>query len=253
MSAHADQNDVAVQQRNSDDNGWLTRFLTTPGESVSGIMYLDGPTVLPGYLLIGSGLSIESGELRATSTVGPQGPDGPTGATGAQGSQGETGPQGETGAQGVAGPTGPIGVTGPIGATGQTGSAGATGSAGGFANFSQPFSRTLALATAYQCTDNTKTCIITTTISSAAALSLTAGTTNTADILIGTTSSVATGTGAIIAKYFNSLTGTLVVGLALNTGSYTSYVLHIPVGGYFAIRQTGGAVTLVSSFEQAIS
>lgn len=155
---------------------------------------------------------------------------------------------------GIAGPAGPIGATGAAGATGSTGATGASGSQGaaGMNAFSSPTSRTLLLATAYQASDPTRPACVTINLNSTASLSLTAGTTNTADVLIGSTSAVAAGTGTIVGRYSNSLTGTLVVGLALNTvSSYTSN-LSLPTGWYFAVRQTGGAVTITSAFDQAV-
>lgn len=114
-----------------------------------------------------------------------------------------------------------------------------------------PTTRTVALATAYQCTTNTKPCIFTVTVTSTASLSLTAGTTNQADILVGSTNGVATGTGTVIAKYSNSMTGTLVVGLGVNTIANATYTVAVPTGGYVAVRQTSGTVTIVSAYDQS--
>lgn len=137
---------------------------------------------------------------------------------------------------------GPTGATGPAGPT------------GGFTAYGQPTTRTFALATAYQCTDTTKPCVFTITLTSTANLTLTAGTSNTADIVVGTTAGIASSGGVTIAKYSNTLTGTLVVGLALNTNSNASYTINMPAAGYMAIRQTSGTVTVVnSSTEQTVS
>lgn len=158
------------------------------------------------------------------------------------GMQGSQGPPGADGSQGPVGPTGN---------TGSTGSTGATGSAGVNA-FSIPNIRSLSLATAYQATDVTKPAQVTVNLNSSAALSLAAGTTNSADILIGSTSAVASGTGTVIAKYSNSLTGLLVVGLALNTASAYTANFSLPTGWFFAIRQTSGTVTITSAYDQAV-
>lgn len=115
-----------------------------------------------------------------------------------------------------------------------------------------PNTRSLALATAYQATASTKPAIVTVNLTSAAALSLTAGATNTADIVIGATNAVASGTGTVIGKYANSLTGTLVVGLAINTSSGAPITFALPAGWFFAVRQTAGTVTITSGFDQAI-
>lgn len=184
-------------------------------------------------------------------TMNLQGPAGATGAAGAQGTMGSTG---ATGATGTNGAVGAAGSTGPTGATGPTGSAGPTGPTGGFSAYSQPSARTFALATAYQCTDNTKPCILTVTLTSTASLSLSGGTTNTADVVIGTTSGIATSGGTRIAQYSNSLTGTLTLTLAANTASNATYTVNMPASGFFAIRGTSGTVTVVnSSVEQTVS
>lgn len=115
-----------------------------------------------------------------------------------------------------------------------------------------PTTRTVALATAYQCTNTAKPCSFTVTLSSTASLSLAGGTTNTADVLVGSTSGVATGTGTVIAKYSNTMTGTLIVGLGVNTNANSSYSVIIPAGGFFAVRQTAGTISVVSAYDQVI-
>ena len=115
-----------------------------------------------------------------------------------------------------------------------------------------PNSRTVALATAYQATDNTKPAIVSVNLSSTASISLSGGATNTADIVIGSTNAVASGTGTVIGKYGNSNTGTLTVGLNLSTISAVGYSFALPAGWFFAIRQTGGTVTVTSAFDQSM-
>lgn len=115
-----------------------------------------------------------------------------------------------------------------------------------------PTSRALSLATAYQATNNAKAAFVTVNLTSSASLSIATGTTNTAEIVIGSTVGVASGTGSLMGPYLNSLTGTLVVGLAVNTGSTTSYTLMLPAGWYFAVRQTAGSVTIASAYDQSI-
>lgn len=159
------------------------------------------------------------------------------------------------GGPGPAGATGAQGAAGAMGATGATGSAGATGAAGGFSAFGQPSSRTFALGSAYQCSDNTKPCIFTVTLTSSASFSLLSGVTNTADVVIGTTAGVATSGGVVIGKYSNSLTSSLAIGINTATVANTTYVLHMPTGAFMALRSTGGGtVTVVnSSVEQTVS
>lgn len=116
-----------------------------------------------------------------------------------------------------------------------------------------PTSRSLSLGTAYQAIDNTKPSEITITLTSTAALTLGGGSTFEADLIIGSTSAVASGTGTVVGKYKNSLTGTLVVGLAINNAQTTMHKLSLPAGWYFAIRQiTGTGISVVSAYDQAI-
>lgn len=126
--AFAGANDVTVQQRNSTDNGNITRTLISP--ATNGLIYYDVGTLLPGYVTLGTGLSISSGVVNVSGITGATGPAGATGATGAQGVAGSSGATGATGATGVQGPTGATGPTGPAGSTGATGATGATGPQG---------------------------------------------------------------------------------------------------------------------------
>lgn len=116
-----------------------------------------------------------------------------------------------------------------------------------------PTSRTLALATAYQATDPTKAALVTVNLTSTANLSLSGGTTNSADIVIGPTNAVAGGTGTTIAKYSNASTGTLTIGLNTNAVAATPTTFGLPSGFWFAIRQILGAVTITSAFDQAFA
>lgn len=139
----------------------------------------------------------------------------------------------------------------PRGDVGATGSTGATGPAGP-ASIGAPTTRTLSLATAYQCTDNTKPCFVTVNITSTASFSLAGGTTNSADVLLGSTNGVAGGTGTVVGKYSNSVTGTIAVGLNMNSVYAGQYTMMVPSGWYVAIRQTAGTVTITSAFDQQL-
>lgn len=190
--------------------------------------------------------------------VGPTGAVGAMGATGSQGIQGTQGIQGATGSQGSIGPTGNTGSTGAAGGNGTNGATGATGSTGatgapGVNAFGSPNSRTLALSTALQATDPTRPAVVTINLTSTASLSLSAGTTNTADIVIGSSSSIGTTGGTVVGKYSNSITGTLVVGLGISTVSAQPITLHLPVGWYWSVRNTGaGTISITSQFDQAV-
>lgn len=135
--AHGAASDVAVEQRNLTNNGWITRLMASP--PTNGLLIYNTSTLLPNWVTVGQGLVLTGSTLSSTVT---QGPKGDTGATGPQGPIGLTGSQGATGPQGAKGDTGdqgPIGLTGaqgPVGAqgvkgdTGEQGPVGATGSQG---------------------------------------------------------------------------------------------------------------------------
>lgn len=189
------------------------------------------------------------GDPGGAGLAGPQGPAGP------KGDPGQAGQKGDTGGIGPQGPAGPAGTKGDPGVAGQKGDPGGIGPSGptGVAAVGQPAPRSLQLATAYQALDPTKPAFITVNLTSTAALSLAGGTTCTADLVIGPSNAVAGGTGTALEKYANTLTGALVVGLAVNTQGATPLTFMLPVGYFFALRQTGaGAVSITSAFEQSI-
>lgn len=119
-------------------------------------------------------------------------------------------------------------------------------------DFSSPTARTLSLATAYQATDPTKPAVVTINLTSNASLTLGGGTTNTASIVIGSTNGVASGTGTAVGTYSNSLTGSLVVGVAINTVSTSPITFALPKGWYFSVLQLTGTVTINSAYNQAL-
>jgi hypothetical protein len=263
--AHAGANDFVVYQRNATDTGTngIIDYLPSGG-SAQGIVIYDPVTGLPGFMTLSSNCMAPSNVLNCLGSQGPTGPTGatgvagPTGATGPTGAVGSTGASGSTGATGpqgltgTAGPTGAVGATGSQGATGATGPQGATGANGVF-QFGYPQSRTLALATAYQAVNSSKGAIETITLECPAALSLTGGTTCTGQVIVGSTSGVATGTGTVVATYKNQNTGTLTIGLAL-TQTYDEVInVFVPAGGYFAVLQTssGTSLSIVNAVDQA--
>lgn len=132
------------------------------------------------------------------------------------------------------------------------GDVGVTG-ASGINAIGYPTARTLSLATAYQATDPSRPAIVTINVTSAATLSLSGGTTITGEVRVGTTNGVASGSGAAVASYTNSSTGTLTIGINTQTVSTVPLVISLPIGGYFALRQTAGSgLTIVSAFDQVI-
>lgn len=155
------------------------------------------------------------------------------------------GPSGAAGTNGSNGTNGATGSTGPTGPTGPTGSAGVN--AFGSAN-----SRTCAAGTAIQATDNTKPAFFTITITSTANFSLGGGTTNTAVVVSGTTSGIGTSGGTTEGTYSNSITGTIAVGLNMNSVQTNTYTVALPAGQWFAYRVSSGAVTIVSCADKSV-
>lgn len=118
--------------------------------------------------------------------------------------------------------------------------------------FGAPNTRTLALGTALQATNSAKPAIVTITLTSTANFSLSGGTTNTADVVIGATSGVGTSGGSTMGKYANSVTGTIAVGLNMSSVATTTYTLALPAGQWFAVRQTAGTVTVQLAADQQV-
>lgn len=135
--------------------------------------------------------------------------------------------------------------TGPAGATGPTGPAGVN--AIGNAN-----ARTCTAGTAIQAMDTTKPAFFSITITSTANFSLAGGTTNTAVVVSGTTSGIGTSGGTTEGTYSNSVTGTIAVGLNLNSVQTNTYVVALPAGQWFAYRVSAGSVTVVSCTDKSI-
>jgi len=115
-----------------------------------------------------------------------------------------------------------------------------------------PVSRTLSLGTAYRASNPALPAVVTVNITSTASISLSGGTTNSADIVVGPTNAVSGGTGSVVAKYSNSNTGTLTIGLNLSTISAVPCVFDLPAGYWFAVRQTSGTVSITSAFDQTL-
>lgn len=204
--------------------------------STTSLLLYDGSTTLPLLAPLGSGLAFVGGAVVGTN-AGPAGPQGPKGDPGVPGTNGTNGTDGAPGA---------------TGATGSAGATGATGPAGPSA-FGSPSTRTVALATAYQCATPAKPCLVTLTLQAQSAISLAGASNNEGAITLGSTNAVASGTGTNIVSYKNNLGGGLVVGLNLTSLQANSYTVAIPANWYFAVRQTAGTgLTVVSAFDQLV-
>lgn len=115
-----------------------------------------------------------------------------------------------------------------------------------------PTALVVVLATAYQASDPTKAAVVSLNLNSVAGLTLGGGTVNTADVVMGATAAVAGGTGTIIGRYRNTLTGALVIGLVVNSDSASQIQFVLPIGWFFAVRQTAGTVSITSAFDQSM-
>lgn len=110
----------------------------------------------------------------------------------------------------------------------------------------------LVLATAFQATDPSRSSIVTINLNSVASITLGGGTVNTADILMGATSAVAAGTGTVIGRYRNTLSGAVIVGVGINSDCISQIQFVMPMGWFYAVRQTAGTIVIVSAFDQTI-
>jgi len=227
----------------------------------------------------GAGFMAADCGLTPAAWVTNAGPQGVAGSTGATGATGAPGVDGNTVLSGTGAPSGGLGkngdyyldvtvtrlygpktsgvwgtgvvLIGPQGSPGANGTNGTNGSPG-VNSFGAYNARTLSLATAYQATDNTKPAIVTINLSSTANISLSGGTTNSATVVVGSTTGVASGTGTVACPYTNSNTGALTIGLALATTATTTCTIALRAGDYFAVRQTSGTVTITSAFDQSV-
>lgn len=117
----------------------------------------------------------------------------------------------------------------------------------------QPATRSLSLATAYQATDPTRPAVISITLTSTATLNIGGGQTHSAEVAIGSTNGVATSGGSVMGAYSNALTGTVVIGVGINSVQTITYAVMLPANWFFAVRQTAGSVTIARAFEQEIT
>lgn len=160
--------------------------------------------------------------LGATGPVGPAGSAGPTGPTGSTGAQG---PQGN---QGTSGPTGATGSTGAAGATGSTGPAGPGSIVTGT---STP---TLAFNGAAAQFDTTHDTVYTVSVKITTTLSLSGGAAGHIDLLCDATTTPST----IVETVQSESTGTLTVGLNLQSSNTQVMVWRVPVAGRCRLATT---------------
>lgn len=135
-------------------------------------------------------------------------------------------------------PQGLVGATGPQGPSGSN----AIGS---------PNARTVAFATAYQATDPTRPAFVQVAISCTASVALGSAQTNTVELRIGSTNSVATGGGTQVDVASTSLSVSIIISIGW-TGQQTLKA-NLPIGWYFSPRQTAGTgCSVASSSDQSL-
>lgn len=119
-----------------------------------------------------------------------------------------------------------------------------------------PNTRSISLATAYQCTDNTKPCTFTLTMQCPLNSLLTGSSTCAGEVRIGSANTVASGaSGTVIGPINRSVTGVSTL-LAFSNGDYETKTIRLPTGWYIAVRQTnsqGGTLTVPGAFDQSES
>lgn len=110
----------------------------------------------------------------------------------------------------------------------------------------------LAMGTAYQATDPTKSALCIINFTSTASLTIGGGQTHTAEIVIGPTNAVSGGTGTVVCRYRNGQTGGVVVGVALNAELTVPCAFYLPRTWWYAPRLIGGTVTIFAAEDQSI-
>lgn len=263
IAGPTDPNQLRDTQNNANNpaNGTITRYTPVPPNGQSCIRYFNGTTILPDCMLIGSGLSILNGELVSTAPAQQpadwnalSGPTSivnkPTFATVAFSGQAAD-------LSGLA----TVATTGAYASLSGRPSLATVATSGDYNDLTNkpsipaaytftvgaPTTRTVSLATAYQCTTSTKPCAVTVTMSCPLTLSILAGATCAGEVRIGSTNAVATGGGTNVAPIQRNASG--IVGLSTN--DYETKTIIVPAGWYFAVRQiTGTGMAIIAAYDQ---
>ncbi len=189
---------------------------------------------------------LSAGSLQVTGPTGPTGAastvTGPTGWTGPGGAVGSTGP---TGPGGVQGPTGPTGWTGWTGSTGWTGAASTVTGPTGATGWTGPTGPAVGTQSTPSLSLNgsgvqlhaTKPVMLVVSVSISAALTLGGGQTGTVQLISDSSSTPTT----VQDEATCSLTGTLVVGVAITSAVTTSVCFLVPAGWYVKLTTSGAA------------
>lgn len=261
---------VMIQQRTPDNLDYTNRVLPNPANNAHGIIYFNGTTKLPGYLLLGDGLTVSDGILSASSTGAAVQADwnasaGPSRilnkpAISTVGMTGQYGDLFGTPALATVATSGQYAdlagrpALAPIATTGNYNdliNKPAIPSAYVF-NFGDPIARSLAMSTAYQASDPSRAAVVTASTSCTAALSLTAGGTCALQVRTSPAASLSCSTGTVYATITNANTGTLTVGLGLNQRVGSAATINLRAGSYFILCPTSGTFAVDSAVDQTV-
>lgn len=134
---------------------------------------------------------------------------------------------------GAPGPQGPIGPAGP-------------------STIGSPNTLSVTAGTAYQATNNTKPAHVTVNLTSTASITLAGSTSVIAEVVIGSTSAVASGTGTVIGRHANTYSGAVVIGVSISETITAPIAFVLPAGWYFAVRNISGTATVFSAYDQQL-
>lgn len=254
--AFAGPDDINFSQRNSTDTGNINRVPTHP--TTPGLLAYDSSTLLPLWVTLGSGLTINSGVLALTSV--PVNADWNASSGLAQILNKPSIPAAQVNADWAAAsgvsqilnkPTIPSAqVNSDWNATSGVAVILNKPSIPVAFNFGTPNVRSLTVGTAFQATDTTKAAIVTVSPQCTAAMTITGGATCTLQARIGTTG-VTCSTGTVVATWTNGNTGTLTVGLALNQTMGAPGGINLPAGAYAILCATSGTFSINSAVDQS--
>ncbi|VVE00392.1 hypothetical protein PIN31115_02073 [Pandoraea iniqua] len=252
----AGPDDVNFSQRNSTDTGNINRIPTHP--ATPGLLSYDSTALLPVWVTLGSGLTINSGVLALTAT--PVNADWNASSGLAQILNKPSIPAAQVNsdwaaASGVAQilnkPTIPAAQVNSDwnASTGVAAILNKPTIPAAF-NFGAPNVRSLAVGTAFQATDTTKAAIVTVSPQCTAAITLSGGSTCTLQARVGATG-VTCSTGTVVGTWTNGNTGTLTIGLALNQTVGGPGSINLPAGAFAILCATSGTFTVPNAVDQS--
>lgn len=229
--AHAGADDINFSQRNSTDSGNVNRIPAHP--VTPGLLSYNSASLLPEWVTLGAGLSINGGVLASVVPVNPD-----WNATSGL-------------AQILNKPAIPAAqVNSDWNATSGVSAILNKPAIPGAFNFGVPSARTLPIGTAFQANDPTKASLITVSPQCSAQISISGGSTCTLQARVGT-SGLTCNSGTVVAQWTNGNTGTLTVGLLLNQIVGAPATLHLPIGASAILCPVSGTFTVPVAVDQS--